>query len=235
MVVQAPTQRVAQKVEWRERPPLNSGDHLSRAEFQRRYAMYPEIKKAELIEGVVIVGSPVHRQHGRPHFQFSTILGAYIAHSPGLIAGDNESVVLDEDNALQPDLFVGLNAAGGGQLVDSERGPLVGVPEFVVEIAASSASHDLHSKLNVYRRNGVQEYLVLLAYEREMRFFRLADGEYDAVEPDADGVLHSQVLPGFRFRSDWFWEGRMKALLQLVQEGIACQEHQEFVESLAAR
>ena len=40
----------------------------------------------------------------------------------------------------------------------------------------------------------MQEYLVLLAYEREMRFFRLADGEYVLVEPDEYGVLRS---PGF--------------------------------------
>ncbi len=234
MVVQAPTQLTTETLEWQERPPLNSGDHLSRAEFHRRYGMYPEIKKAELIEGVVIVGSPVHRQHGRPHFHISAILGVYVAHTPGLLAGDNESVVLDQDNELQPDLFVGIDATRGGQVVDSEEGPLMGVPEFVVEVAASSAANDLHNKLNVYRRNGVQEYLVLLAYEREMRFLRLIEGEYIAVEPDAEGVLRSQVLPGFWFRSDWFWEDRMTELLQLVQEGIASPEHQDFVDSLAA-
>ena len=118
---------------------------------------------------------------------------------------------------------------------ESEKGPLVGVPEFVVEVAASSASHDLHSKLNVYRRNGVQEYLVLLAYEREMRFFRLSGGEQVEVGPDDDGVLRSQVLPGFQFRSDWFWEGRMSELLQLVQEGVASPEHKAFTAKLEAR
>jgi Uma2 family endonuclease len=35
-----------------------------------------------------------------------------------------------------------------------------GAPELIVEIAASSASYDLHDKLRVYRRNGVQEYIV---------------------------------------------------------------------------
>ena len=34
-----------------ELPPLNPGDFLSRAEFERRYQVHPEIKKAELIEG----------------------------------------------------------------------------------------------------------------------------------------------------------------------------------------
>lgn len=34
-------------------PPLQSGDRLTRSEFERRYAADPHIKKAELIEGIV--------------------------------------------------------------------------------------------------------------------------------------------------------------------------------------
>ena len=50
-------------------PPLESGDRLTRAEFERRYEAMPELKKAELIEGVVYVSSPVRfdrhsEQHG---------------------------------------------------------------------------------------------------------------------------------------------------------------------------
>jgi hypothetical protein len=37
----------------REIPPLEHGDHLSREEFERRYEAMPEVKKAELIEGMV--------------------------------------------------------------------------------------------------------------------------------------------------------------------------------------
>ncbi len=75
---------------------------------------------------------------------------------------------------------------------------------------------------------------MLLACELESRFFRLADGEYVVVEPGDSGVLRSQVLPGFWFRSDWFWEGRVAELIQLVEGGIVSPEHREFVESLAA-
>ena len=234
MVVSAPALSPIESQKGSSRPPLQSGDHLCRAEFRRRYALYPEIQKAELIEGVVIVGSPVHRQHGRPHFQFVSLVGTYTAHTPGLVAGDNESIVLDEDNEFQPDLFIGIDSIRGGQLTDTEKGPLAGVPEFIVEIAASSASYDLHSKFDVYLRSGVQEYLVLLAYEREMRFFRLEEGEFRSVQPNEDGVLRSRVLPGLWFRSDWFWEGRMSELLQLVQEGLASREHQEFAANLSA-
>ena len=234
MVVSAPAQSPIESKKGPSRPPLHSGDHLTRAEFRRRYALYPDIKKAELIEGVVIVGSPVHKQHSIPHFRFGTILGVYCAGTLGILAGDNQSVILDQENELQPDLCVWVpeeQRTSGGE---SEEGPLIGAPAFVVEVAASSASHDLHSKFDVYRRSGVREYLVLLAYEREMRFFRLEEGEFREVLPDEDGVTRSQVLPGFLFRSDWFWEGKMSELLQLVQEGLASQEHREFAAKLSA-
>jgi hypothetical protein len=39
-------------------PPLENGDRLTRREFERRYNAMPDVKKAELIEGVVYMPSP---------------------------------------------------------------------------------------------------------------------------------------------------------------------------------
>ena len=48
--------------------PLENGDRLSRHEFERCYTAMPNVKKAELIEGVVYVPSPVRsKSHGKPH------------------------------------------------------------------------------------------------------------------------------------------------------------------------
>ena len=234
MVAQAPRKPATGESSSRGRPPLESGDRLSRAEFHRRYSLYPEIKKAELVEGVVIVGSPVYAHHSEFHADFSTLLGFYRAHTSGLRLADNQSVVLDDQNEVQPDLCVRFDVPGGGSVERTEEGLYVGPPEFVVEVAASSAAYDLHSKLELYRRSGVGEYFVILAYEREVRLFRLADGVYELIRPDEDGVLRSQVLPGFWFRADWFWEGRVADLIELVEEGIASPEHREFVERLTA-
>jgi hypothetical protein len=61
-------------------PALENGDRLTRAEFERRYEAMPHLKKAELIEGVVYVPSPVrHRQHGAPHAQLIGWLGQHRA------------------------------------------------------------------------------------------------------------------------------------------------------------
>lgn len=80
-------------------PPLESGDRLSRAEFERRYLAAPQIKKAELIEGVVYVASPLrHEQHGRPQSRVMTWLGVYQALTPGVDLSDAPTVRLDPDN-----------------------------------------------------------------------------------------------------------------------------------------
>jgi hypothetical protein len=40
-------------------PPLENGDWLSRGEFERRFNAMPGLKRAELIEGVVHLPSPI--------------------------------------------------------------------------------------------------------------------------------------------------------------------------------
>ena len=173
---------------------LENGDHLSRAEFERRYAAMPEVKKAELIEGVVYMGSPVRfDQHGAPHALIMLWLGTYAATTPGVQVGDHATVRLDAENEPQPDAL--LRWAQGTSRID-QHGYVVGPPELIVEIAASSVSLDMNTKRRVYRRNGVQEYLVWLVAEQTVHWWQLVESEYIALEPDSAGELHSRVFPG---------------------------------------
>src|ERR687886_253158 len=88
-------------------PPLENGDRLTRDEFERRYEAMPHLKKAELIEGVVYVPSPVrHRHHGAPHALMIGWLVQYAAGTPGVEEGDNSTVRLDLDNEPQPDALL---------------------------------------------------------------------------------------------------------------------------------
>src|SRR3954470_13428673 len=77
-------------------PPLENGDRLTRAEFERRYAAMPEPVKAELIEGEVhVMASSVRLDvHGSPHADFMGWMGFYRAMTPGVIAADNSTVRL---------------------------------------------------------------------------------------------------------------------------------------------
>jgi Uma2 family endonuclease len=142
-------------------PPLQAGDRLSRAEFERRYDATPGLKKAEWIEGIVYVPAPVaHTDHSGPHARLLYWLGSYCAVTPGVDFGDNGSVRLDLDNMPQPDAYLMIDRARGGQAKIDEDGYVAGAPELIAEVAASSVSYDLHQKLHVYRRSGVREYVV---------------------------------------------------------------------------
>jgi Uma2 family endonuclease len=216
-----------------EPPPLNAGDRLSRAEFERRHNAHPEIKKAELVEGVVYVPSPVRfQQHGHPQFNLIGWLSAYCAATPGVLAADNATVRLDFENEVQPDIQVRLDSALGGHSRITEDDDVEGPPELIVEIAASSAAYDLHDKRRVYARTGVQEYLTAQMYEQHLDWFILREGVYESLSPDDNGILHSQVFPGLWLPTAAFWDGDLAAMIAGVQQGLAASEHAAFVAQL---
>jgi Uma2 family endonuclease len=212
-------------------PPLCAGDRLTRDEFERRYAAMPDCKKAELVEGVVYMPSPVnHVRHGRPHSRIVLWLGHYIAGTPGVDLGVESTVRLDLDNEPQPDASL-RRARGGRARVDAD-GYLEGPPELVVEVAASSASYDLHDKLRAYRRNGVQEYVVHRVDDGEVDWFVLRGGAYERLAADAAGVLHSAAFPGLRLDVPALLRDDLPALLATLDRGLASGEHAEFVAAL---
>jgi Uma2 family endonuclease len=213
-------------------PPLQSGDHLTVEEFERRYDAMPNLKKAELIEGVVFVGSPVSDDHAGPHFHFVTWLGNYVWATPGVLGGDNASLRLDLRNMPQPDAYLRIDTRCGGR---ARLGPdryVVGAPDWIGEIAVSSASYDLHEKLEVYRRNEVQEYFVWRVWDRAIDWFVLREGKYERLEPGADRVYRSQVLPGLWLDAAALLRGDLATVARVAQEGIASEEHAAFVQRL---
>jgi Uma2 family endonuclease len=214
-------------------PPLENGDRLSRAEFERRYDAMPDLKKAELIEGEVYVSSPVrYRKHGKPHGQLMTWIGTYTAGTSGLGAGDNGTIRLDLDNEPQPDVFLMIEPEFGGQARISEDDYVEDAPELVAEVAASSASIDLGKKLHVYRRNEVREYIIWRVQDRELDWFVLRDGGYQPLAPGADGLLRSEVFPGLWLDRAALLRGDMATVLAVVQQGLASPEHAAFVARL---
>jgi len=216
-----------------ERPPLHSGDRLTRAEFARRYALHPEIKKAELIDGVVYVASPTrHRQHGKPHSLLVGWIIAYAAATPGVDFSDNATVLLDLENEHQPDALLRLEPIHGGRSRVTRDDYIEGPPDLIVEVAASSAAYDLHDKKRVYARSGVQEYLVAQAYERRVDWWELREGVFTSLPLEADGTLRSRVFPGLWLDPTALWAGDAAALLATLQRGLADPAHSAFVERL---
>jgi Uma2 family endonuclease len=212
--------------------PLENGDRLSRHEFERRYQAMPQVKKAELVEGVVYIASPLRiKSHGEPHGDLITWLGTYKAATPGVILGIEPTVRLDLDNELQPDaaLFI-----PGRQAIVSPDDYIEGAPELIVEVAASSAAIDLHDKKRAYRRNQVQNYIVWRTLEAELDWFVLESGEYVAQQPDEQGILRSAVFPGLWLAASALLAGDLATVLLVLQQGLQSSEHQVFIQQSSA-
>ena len=134
---------------------LHSGDRLSRDEFERRYEASPSVHRAELIDGVVYVASPVrHELHGVSVGTLAFWAKSYCWETPGISQGMTSTVRLDFETVVQPDLLLSIRPELGGQATWSEKSFVEGAPELAGEVAASSATYDLHDKLRAYLRNG---------------------------------------------------------------------------------
>jgi Uma2 family endonuclease len=120
----------------------------------------------------------------------------------------------------------------GGHVQINERGYIVGGPELVTEIAATSDNIDLHGKLDVYRRYGVREYVVWRVYDRVIDWFVLQEGRYDRLPSTASGHYHSEVLPGLWLDPTALMAGNMPAVAEVVQQGVATPQHAAFVARL---
>lgn len=201
-------------------PPLENGDRLTRYEFERRYQAMPHIKKAELIEGIVYMASPLRaKSHGKPHARIMTWLGTYEAMTPEVEVLDNATVIFDTDNEFQPDALLRKEQGGSSRITADDY--VAGAPELIVEIAASTASIDCHKKLQVYRRHGVQEYIIWRVDDGELDWFYLKAGEYLPLSANSSGIICSEVFPGLWLDSAALLSGDMAKILALLQQGLA--------------
>jgi hypothetical protein len=215
-------------------PRLQNGDHLTREEFERRYDADPRMKKAELIDGVVYMPSPVrHTHHGRPHFDTIGWLAHYVAATPGIEGGDNGSLRLDLNSEPQPDSYLIIQPELGGQARIDDEGYIAGAPEWIGEISASSVSYDLHVKLRAYQRNRVKEYMVWRVEDAAIDWFVLRGDHFEPLP--GGGVFKSTVLPGLWLDTQAMIARDLVRVFQVLDEGLALPEHAAFVQQLQQR
>lgn len=228
-------------------PPLRNGDHLSADEFMRRYNAMPHLKKAELIEGRVYIPSPdsdlpawkhatmsspvSYEGHCSPHYHLVGWFFLYQMATPGVRGGVDGTVLLDLKNRPQPDGFLFIEPRAGGQAQYSADDYIEGAPDLVAEVAYSTASVDMHEKLQAYQRNAAREYIVWRVENRSIDWFVFRENRYRPLEKSADGIFRSEVIPGLWLDPEAHINGDMTRLNAVLQQGLASPEH-AFVEQL---
>jgi Uma2 family endonuclease len=211
--------------------PLEAGNWLNREEFLRIWEAHPEIKRAELIGGIVYMPSPLAIDHGEMEGDVGGWAFHYKTHTRGTAMGHNTTSFILEDSP-QPDVYLRiLPEYGGKSWVDDNY--LAGIPELFVEVSRTSYAYDLHQKLDLYQAAKIPEYLAILMFEREIRWHVLVNGEYQLMPPDAGGIWRSSVFPGLWLDGPALLTGNAVQLLAKLDEGLKSPEHQAFVEKLA--
>ncbi len=230
----ARSERLAARAKETPLPPLENGDHLDQKTFHERYEAMPEGTRAELIGGIVYMASPTKRRHGRHHLQATRWLGDYEEATPGTVGFDNTSNILGDDSEPQPDLCLLIASGKGGQTRD-EDDYIVGAPELIVEIASSSESIDLHKKKSDYERAGVREYVVVALRQNRVFWFVSRNGSFEELALGGDGIYRSERFPGLWLDSATLLRLDAPRIREVLQQGLATPEHDDFVKQLAAK
>ena len=212
-------------------PVLREGDRLTGAEFLRRWDAMPELRRAELIDGVVYMPSPVSLPHGDLHLSMGAWLWLYKDLTPGCEAGVEGTWIMGEKDVPQPDATLRIFPECGGQ--SRGQGQYgAGAPELIVEVCWTSTSRDLGVKLELYRSVGLREYITVLLKSRQIVWRQLVRGRYREIAADEDGLLRSHVFPGLWLNPAALWDTKL-SLRTAVEQGAHSPEHAAFVRRLA--
>jgi Uma2 family endonuclease len=213
--------------------PLVEGQRLDQPTFHERYERMPEDTRAELINGVVHMPSPVGPEHGRATVPVLVWLSFYQEHTPGVDVLDNASTVLDVRGEPQPDAQLRILPEYGGR-TQTERRFVRGVPELIVEVSHSTRYTDLGPKFDDYERTGVLEYVVRALDPDQLLWFVLREGRLVELAPDSDGFFRSETFPGLWLDPAAMIAGNTRRLREVLDRGLATTEHSAFVARLAA-
>ena len=135
----------------------------------------------------------------------------------------------------QPDASLILEPACGGQVKLSPDDYIVGAPEWVGEVSASTVSLDLNKKLRVYRRNNVLEYLVWRVMDREVDWFVLCGSDYERLPLTSTGLYQSKIFPGLWLNLAALLQEQYATVLKTLEQGLRSAEHSRFKAGLSTK
>ena len=215
-------------------PELITGMRLELDEFIARWEALPDLKFAELIDGIVFVPPPRSIEHGQRASILNWWLFLYVEDKRGCDALSNVTCTM-LGQSPQPDVLLRLTEEFGGKSID--KGYLLdGAPELVVDICETSTEIEFGPKLALYQRAGVREYITIQTLPPPRIVWRvLVDGSYREIQPDGQGILRSQCFPGLWLDTEALWAGDRKRMRDTLNAGLDSPAHREFAERLTKR
>jgi len=186
--------------------------------FEQYYESVDENVKAHLLDGKIIRDSPGIPEHGFTIMWVVTLIHNYNEmFKLGKLGGGTTTVRLAKYQSPEPDIFFIRNNRLGivhPQYVD-------GPPDLCVEVISKSTRRiDRGRKFVLYAEHGVKEYWMIDPMRSTIEFYENQDGEWAEIKPDAQGRLHSAVLPGLWLKTAWFATSPLPPVFSVLSEII---------------
>jgi Uma2 family endonuclease len=213
---------------------LVEGQRLDQPTFHAIYEAMPPGTRAELINGVVFMPSPVSREHGKVHVPVIVWLDYYAEKTPGVEVLDNATTILGWKSEPQPDALLRILPECDGR-TRNVKGFIQGPPELVVEVSKATRYVDLGPKRADYEQAGVLEYVVHALDPDEVVWFGQDQGVLNRKPVPSDGIYRSAAFPGLWLDPIALVNGDRQRLRAVLDLGCATPEHAAFVAQLAAR
>lgn len=207
---------------------LCNGDRMLQSEFHTAYEQMPDGYRAELIGGIVFEPSPLGYSHGTNDIRLSYLLETYVIATPGVEAASNATVILGDEDEVQPDLVLRVANKCRGQSRAAKY--ISGAPELVAEIAHSGRAIDLHIKKERYALAGVIEYIVVSLEPKKLYWFDLQRNSELAT--DVDGIVRSVVFPGLWIHCQGLLDLDHVPTTNALNLGLQSAEHKQFTTKL---
>ncbi len=177
----------------------------------------PEGVRSEWVDGEVIIFVSTSRRHGLLVWFLAALLGHYVQFRRlGEVQAESMAMRLEHTGRV-PDIFF----VATDHLDRLTPTQLLGPADLVIEVISDdSPERDRADKFAEYAAAGVPEYWLVDSRPERPRaeFFRLIDGIYRPVMPDADGRYHSAVVPGFWLRPAWLEQDPLPNALACLAE-----------------
>jgi Uma2 family endonuclease len=212
---------------------LVEGQRLDQPTFHALYEAMPPGTRAELIDGVVCMPSPVGMAHGVAHVPILVWLAYYKEKTPGVQVLDNATTILGWKSEPQPDALLRILPECGGR-TRNKGGYVHGAPELVVEVAKATRYVDLGPKLKDYQQAGVLEYIVQAMDPDEVLWFDQEQGVLAQRPIGGDGLYRSTAFPGLWLDPQALLTENFQRLRAVIDLGTATPEHADFVARLAS-
>jgi Uma2 family endonuclease len=201
--------------------------------YEEFLAWADEDTLAEWVNGEVVMYSPASDRHQDISGFLESVLRSFVEVRQLGIARSAPFQMKLAQSGREPDLlFVAQEHLG--RLKETY---LDGPADLAVEIVSpESVGRDRGVKFYEYERAGIPEYWLIDPQTKRAEFYQLtAANQYRLVQPDAEGIYRSAVLPDFWLRVEWLWQEPLPSPIRTLAEivGMAPSLAEAFEQALA--